>query len=125
MLHSWPHPIGHAIRIHVIFFWVLSGTYHFSLSQMLTPQLHMFLTMVLPCFFCRDFTYHPAFNGAAENAVRIFKSFLTKTNNFNMHNIDIHVLQRFVLSYNSTQHCSMGQSGRLVHYGGKSGHNPN
>lgn len=61
--------------------------------------------------------YHPSTNGAAENVVRNFKNFLKRTNP-KLNTIDFDI-QRFLLSYNSTVHCSTGTTPAELHLGRK------
>ncbi|CAI6349493.1 unnamed protein product [Macrosiphum euphorbiae] len=69
-------------------------------------------------FHIKTAPYNPSSNGAAENLVRTFKNYLKKvissTNNKDC--IDTSVL-KFILSYNSTKHCSTGFSPAQLHIG--------
>lgn len=65
-------------------------------------------------FHIKTSPYNPASNGAAENLVRTFKNFIKKCNP----NSDIEVdVYRFVMSYNSTKHCSTGVTPAELHIG--------
>uniref|UniRef100_A0A8D8PMG0 RNA-directed DNA polymerase n=2 Tax=Cacopsylla melanoneura TaxID=428564 RepID=A0A8D8PMG0_9HEMI len=59
--------------------------------------------------------FHPASNGAAENLVRTFKNFLKKSG-CNIKTVDFDI-QRFILAYNSTSHCSTKKSPAELHLG--------
>lgn len=59
--------------------------------------------------------FHPSSNGAAENLVRTFKNFLKKSC-CNSKTVDFDI-QRFMLSYNSTPHCSTKKSPAELHIG--------
>lgn len=63
----------------------------------------------------RSAPFHPSSNGAAENLVRTFKNFLKKSQ-CNKKSID-HDIQRFILAYNSTEHCSTQKSPGELHLG--------
>ncbi|CAG9091401.1 unnamed protein product [Plutella xylostella] len=52
--------------------------------------------------------YHPASNGAAENAVKIIKKVIKKANCENKR-VDV-AIQRFLLNYNNTPHSTTGES---------------
>jgi len=65
-------------------------------------------------FHIKTSPYNPASNGAAENLVRTFKNVIKKCNP----NSDIEVdVYRFVMSYNSTKHCSTGVTPAELHIG--------
>lgn len=54
--------------------------------------------------------YHPASNGAAENAVRTFKNFFKKVGPSHSLQIIDEAICKFLLTYNSTAHCATGVS---------------
>lgn len=60
--------------------------------------------------------YHPATNGAAENAVRTFKNFLKKCKPGSDLSLNIN---KFLLNYNSTPHCTTNTSPAELHIGRK------
>ncbi|KAL1447868.1 hypothetical protein WDU94_005423 [Cyamophila willieti] len=59
--------------------------------------------------------YHPSSNGAAENVVKTTKNFL-KRSDTNPKNVDFNI-QRFLLSYNTTPHCSTEITPAKLHLG--------
>ncbi|XP_060880783.1 uncharacterized protein K02A2.6-like [Metopolophium dirhodum] len=69
-------------------------------------------------FHIKTAPYNPSTNGAAENMVRTFKNYLKKviSSNNDNNSIDTAVL-KFILSYNSTKHCSTGFSPAQLHIG--------
>lgn len=60
---------------------------------------------------------HPATNGAAENAVKSFKSgFKSAIADGDISNVDI-IIQRYLFDYRTTEHCSTGESPAKIMFG--------
>lgn len=65
-------------------------------------------------FHIKTSPYNPSSNGAAENLVRTFKRFLVKCSRNSELETEIF---KFILSYNTSKHCSTGVSPAELHYG--------
>ncbi|XP_008180189.1 uncharacterized protein K02A2.6-like [Acyrthosiphon pisum] len=111
VLHSWPWPEGPSQRVHLDFLGPVDVTDNGP--SLCSYEMEEFLK-INGVTHIKTPPYSPSTNGAAENAVKTFKMFLKKC--AKKSDIEDNI-SKFILAYNSTNHCSTGVSPAELHIG--------